>query len=100
MLNGVQTSQQLMRQAPIMTLSKAVTKDHFTEAEAARALGITIARLHQLLDRYVFNVGSRRPPDIDFTSSDLLLLSYWNREACGPSGADPPDNVVSIDDHK
>jgi hypothetical protein len=82
-----------------MTLAKAVTKDHYSEAEAARVLGISIARLHQLLDQYVFNVGSVRPPDIEFTSSELLLLSYWSKESSSP-GAEPRPNVVSIDDYK
>lgn len=82
-----------------MTLPKAVTKDYYSEAEAARMLGISIARLHQLLDQYVFNVGSRRPPNVEFTSSDLLLLSYWNKESPSAS-AGSPQNVVAIDDYK
>jgi len=81
-----------------MTLSRPITQDYYSETEAAQALGITVGRLHQLLDRYVFNVGTRRPPNIEFTSSDLLLLSYWSRE----SNASPEshDNVISIDDYK
>jgi len=82
-----------------MTLTKAVTKDYYSETEAARALGITIARLHQLLDRYVFNVGTSRPPNIEFASSDLLLLSYWNKESSSPE-TESHDNVVSIDHYK
>ncbi len=81
-----------------MTLSRPVTQDYYSETEAARALGITIARLHQLLDRYVFNVGTSRPPNIEFTGSDLLLLSYWNREST--SGPECHDNVISIDNYK
>ena len=62
-------------------------------------LGISIARLHHLLDQYIFNVGSRRPPDLEFTSSDLLLLSYWNKES--PStGPGSHENVISIDHYK
>lgn len=82
-----------------MTLPKAVTKDSYSEAEAARVLGISIAKLHQLLDQYVFNVGSHRPPNIEFTSSDLLLLSYWNKESSSPK-AEFPQNVIAIDDYK
>jgi hypothetical protein len=82
-----------------MTLPKAVTKDYYSEAEAARVLGISIARLHQLLDEYIFNVGSPRPPNIEFTGGELLLLSYWNKES--PStGSEPRQNVVAIDDYK
>jgi hypothetical protein len=82
-----------------MTLPKAVTKDYYSEAEAARMLGISIAGLHQLLDRYVFNVGSRRPPNIEFTSSELLLLSYWTKESTSTS-AGSLQNVIPIDDYK
>ena len=82
-----------------MTLTKAVTKDYYSEAEAARMLEITIARLHKLLDQYMFNAGSQRPPDLEFNSSDLLLLSYWNKESPGPS-LGPHDNVIAIDDYK
>jgi hypothetical protein len=82
-----------------MTLPKAVTKDYYSEAEAARVLGISIARLHQLLDQYIFNVGTRRPPNIEFTSGELLLLSYWNKESSSTS-AGSPHNVVAIDDYK
>jgi hypothetical protein len=63
-----------------MTLSKAVRKEYYTEAEAAHALGISIARLHELLDQNIFNEGRIRPPDLEFNGSDLLLLAYWNRE--------------------
>ena len=82
-----------------MTLSKAVSHDYFSETEAAQALGITLARLHYLLDHHVFNDGSRRPPNIEFTSIELTLLSYWSKESLG-AGDGPRDNVVSIDDHK
>lgn len=82
-----------------MTLAKAVTKDYYSEAEAARMLGISIARLHQLLDHYVFNVGSPRPANIEFTSSELLLLSYWLKESPGTDG-EHRQNVVAIDDYK
>jgi len=82
-----------------MTLPKVVTKDYYSEAEAAHMLGISIARLYQLLDQYVFNVGSRRPPNIEFTGSELLLLSYWNKESSG-SGAEAHRKVVPINDYK
>jgi hypothetical protein len=82
-----------------MTLPKAVTKDYYSEAEAARVLGISIARLHQLLDQYVFNVGTRRPPNIELTSGELLLLSYWNKES--PSTvAESRQKVIAIDNYK
>jgi hypothetical protein len=61
-----------------MSNLKRLPKDSYTEAEAAAALGVTVARLHQLLDEHIFTDGARRPRAIEFTSSDLLLLSYWN----------------------
>lgn len=82
-----------------MTLAKAVTKDYYSESEAALMLGISITRLHQLLDQYVFNVGSPRPANIEFTSGELLLLSYWNNETVDPS-AKPPQKVIRIDEYK
>ena len=82
-----------------MTLPKLVTKDFYSEAEAARVLGISIARLHQLLDQYIFNVGSRRPPNLEFTSGELLLLAYWNKESPSTS-PESPQKVVPIDEYK
>lgn len=62
-----------------MTNADRPLKDHFSEAEAAAALGISITRLHQLLDQYIFTGGSKRPEWLEFNSNDLLLLSYWNK---------------------
>lgn len=72
---------------------KRPVKEHFTEAEAALELGISVARLHLLLDTNVFNDGSPRPPSIELTSSDLLLLNYWNRLL-------PEQKVVSMPNPK
>ncbi len=58
---------------------KRSANDQYNEEEAAERLGITVGRLHQLLDEHVFNEGSRRPSSIEFTSSDLLLLNYWQK---------------------
>lgn len=88
-----------MRYVPYMTLTKAKSKDYYSEIEAAQALGITPARLHYLLDRYIFNDGSRRPQNLEFTSIELILLSYWNKESRA-SGDGLRDNVISIDNHK
>jgi hypothetical protein len=58
-----------------------IHKDHefYSEQEAAHVLGISLARLHLLLDRNVFNDGSPRPKNIELTPSDVLLLQFWNR---------------------
>jgi hypothetical protein len=54
-----------------------LTKSLYTEAEAAAALGVTVARLHEVLDEHIFTNGTRRPSSLQFTSEDLLLLGYW-----------------------
>ena len=51
----------------------------YSEAEAAKALGISVLRLHLLLDEHVFNDGTARPPEVTFEASDLLLLGFWHR---------------------
>ena len=56
----------------------------YTEQEAARALGISRARLHHLLDENIFADGSPRPPDMLFQPSDLVLLGFWNQTAGNP----------------
>ena len=61
-----------------MSNLKSSSPELYSEAQAAAALGISIARLHDLLDKYVFTGDNRRPQSIDFTSSDLLLLGYWH----------------------
>ncbi len=63
---------------------KRSANDQYSEAEAADMLGITVSRLHELLDEHVFNEGSRRPASIEFTTSDLLLLNYWQKNPPAP----------------
>jgi hypothetical protein len=89
-----------MRHASHMTLSKSARRDCFSEAEAAEALGITVVQLHHLLDRFVFNEGTRRPANIEFTASDLVLLAYWNKGSRPGSEPHGRDNVVSIENRK
>ena len=52
-------------------------KDSYTEAEAAAELKISVERLHNLLDRKLFNDGSSRPGTVNFQSTDLILLRFW-----------------------
>lgn len=64
-----------------------ILKDHvYDEREAATALGVTLARLHEVLDQHIFTEGNTRPHSLHFTSNDLLLLGYWcNSPRVGPS---------------
>ena len=52
-------------------------KDFYTEEEAATELKISVERLHNLLDRKVFNDGSVRPHAVTFQATDLILLRFW-----------------------
>ena len=56
----------------------------YSEAEAAKALGISLLRLHTLLDELVFNDGTPRPPEVTFEASDLLLIGFWHRSTPNP----------------
>jgi hypothetical protein len=58
--------------------------DTYTEAEAAHRLGISVDRLHKLLDENVFNDGSKRPSDVQLQGNDLILLEFWNRSTENP----------------
>jgi len=52
-------------------------KEFYTEEEAAAELKISVDRLHHLLDRKLFNDGTRRPESVSFQSTDLILLRFW-----------------------
>lgn len=58
--------------------------DEYSEAQAIEVLNISLARLHLLLDTHVFNDGTPRPAELSFRSSDLALLSFWNRTTPNP----------------
>ena len=68
--------------APMLNLTKS--GEAYTEEEVAELLGISMSRLHGLLDRHIFNDGSSRPPDLTFTSADVLLLGFWRRSEPNP----------------
>jgi len=55
-----------------------------SETEAAAFLGISIEKLHQLLDQHIFNDGRLRPAGLTFTNPELLLLSFWNDHETPP----------------
>jgi len=62
-----------------MATSNTKTKEYYSEAEAAATLGISISRLHMLLDENVFNNGMQRPADLTLRASDLIVLAFWNK---------------------
>lgn len=66
----------------MLTLSKPM-KPYYSEAEAAHSLCITLAALHEILDKHVFNPDTPRPVNLEFTHAELLLLSVWAKPERG-----------------
>jgi hypothetical protein len=64
-------------------------KMDFTETEVAQHLGITLERLHHLLDANVFNDGGEKPEGITFRPQDLVMIGIWDKIT-------PHNNVVSM----
>jgi len=58
-------------------LNISTSSGEHSEEEVAGMLDISISRLHDLLDRNIFNDGTPRPPHLTFTDSDVLLLGFW-----------------------
>jgi len=58
--------------------------DDYTEHEAAGMLGISVDRLHKLLDENIFNDGTPRPPELRLRAADLVLLEFWDRSTENP----------------
>jgi hypothetical protein len=52
-------------------------KHSYTEAEAAKVLGTSVAQLETVLDEHIFNDGTPRPSQIELQASDLLLIAFW-----------------------
>jgi hypothetical protein len=67
-----------------MQNTKQPVPEFLTEAEVAESLGISISRLHLLLDDHIFNDGSVRPADLTFNASDVALLTFWHRSTPNP----------------
>jgi len=60
----------------MLTLRKPM-KLYYSETEAARSLCISLDALHAILDEHVFTAEHPRPATLDFTHTELLLLSVW-----------------------
>jgi hypothetical protein len=60
----------------VITLPRA-TKPYYNETEAARLLSISVEALYQILDEHVFTPENPRPEPLEFTHSELLLLTVW-----------------------
>ena len=62
---------------PNVNLVLKSNKHSYTEAEAAKALGTSIAQLDAILDEHIFNDGTPRPAQLELQASDLLLIAFW-----------------------
>jgi len=62
----------------------AAQQEFFTEQQAADRLGISLDRLHFLLDENIFNDGTKRPKDLELTRSEIVLLEFWERSTGNP----------------
>jgi len=67
-----------------MRIAKDRELDCYSEAEAAQMIGISITRLHMLLDEHIFNDGSMRPPDLRLRAQDIVLIAFWSRSTENP----------------
>ncbi len=67
-----------------MTNTDKPVKEFYSEVEAAEALDISITRLRMLLDEHIFNDGTNRPAELQFSNSDLVLLKFWDHSTPNP----------------
>lgn len=74
----------IIRTVRAMIGPRNLQNESYTEVEAADSLGISIARLHFLLEENIFNDGTRRPDGLIFRPSDLVLLGFWHRTSPHP----------------
>jgi hypothetical protein len=66
-------------------LTFKTTKEFYTEIEAAQSLGISMARLHQLLEEHLFDANTPRPADgVTFRRADLVILGFWHKSTPNP----------------
>lgn len=77
-----------MQQKDRMPTSFKPEKMNFSEEEVAQQLGISVERLHALLDLNVFNDGSEKPEKINFRPQDLVMIGIWHKVT--------PENVVAM----
>ena len=71
-------------------------KSLYTETEAADFLGISLTRLHMILDQNLFNDGTERPANVTFQSTDLVLLRFWSRTMPNPKVVRMPKRFRSL----
>ena len=75
-----------------MSLQKPI-KQFYNEFEAANLLCISVPALREILDSHVFSPENPRPTELEFTYSELLLLSVWAKPERG-------DNILQMPPRK
>jgi hypothetical protein len=75
-----------------MSLQKSL-KQYYDETEAAQLLCISLEALHEILDNHVFNPEHPRPNAMEFTYSELLLLSVWAKPERGGNVLEMPPRM-------
>jgi hypothetical protein len=68
---------------------KMSVKQIYNEREASEALGIALPLLHVILDAHIFNYGTPRHENVEFTSADLLMIAYWVEKT-------PLENILAM----
>ena len=72
-----------------MSLQKSM-KQYYSEIEASHLLSISLGALHEILDSHVFSPENPRPEGLEFTYSELLLLSVWAKPERGGNVLEMP----------
>jgi hypothetical protein len=72
-----------------MSLQKPI-KQYYNECEAATLLSISVPALREILDSHVFSHDNPRPDEMEFTYSELLLLSVWAKPDRGANVLEMP----------
>jgi len=67
-----------------MDIALTSGKESYNEHEAAHALGITVERLHMLLDENIFTDGAEKPSRLYFRPADLVVLDFWKLSSADP----------------
>ena len=61
--------------------SRKLTRTHYSESEAAQALGITVDQLHALIREHIVEKEDdlKNLPRTSFHTSDLVVLRFLSR---------------------
>ncbi len=68
-------------------LSLKLNKTHYSEAEAAKALGVSVDQLHDLIRHHIVEreADLKNVPRASFHASDLVVLRFLSVSSDGPA---------------